>query len=215
VYPGNLQARSPQPGELGGKGAVVVEADTAGRVIGEPRFVALDQVRFVPLDLNVSEAHDVASLLGAASAAVTGMQEAHAGRGLVVRVRFSGEAAWAADLERECASGGILRHLREDCSGCDPFVWIDSVDCAASPGLERERLRGRGDFAAEVIAQSDLLGASPELLTKLEKRLYDELSAPLRAASPPHLAAPDLAAALAEAERRCLWLMSGAGGDRP
>jgi len=60
VYPGSLQGRSPKPGELGAKGAVVVEVE-GQRVTGvEPVFV--DRVRFLAPEVDAARCSDIADL---------------------------------------------------------------------------------------------------------------------------------------------------------
>lgn len=209
VYPGNLQARSPHRGELGPKGALVVEADTEEGVCGEPRFVALDRVRFAVLDVDVGEVGDLAGLAVEVSARLAAAQSAQEGRGLVVRCRFAGEADWAADLAEQCRSEVLLNQIREETAGCDPFIWVDALECAADPPVNRERLMGRGDFLAEIIAQSERLTASPDDLAALEKQLRAELRVPSRAPLLADLTEPGLADLLPEAERLCLRQLAG------
>ena len=57
VYPGNLQGRSPHAGERGEKGAMVVDVED-GRVAAVT-FRALDRVRFLVSELDVSSASDL------------------------------------------------------------------------------------------------------------------------------------------------------------
>lgn len=211
VYPGNLQARSPQPGELGPKGAMVVEADTEEGVLGRPRFVPLDKVRFARLDLDVRETPDLAGLVRAVCARLVGLQSDNRGRGLVVRCRFVGEAEWADDLAEQCRSEDLLKHIRAETAGSSPFIWVDSLECAAVSPIDRDRLKGRGDFAAEVIAQSERLAASTEELAALEEQLRADLRAPARAALLDGVAEPALADLLQDAERLCLKQL--VGGD--
>jgi len=212
MYPGCLQARSPHPGELGPKGALVVEGDSEQGIVAPPRFVALDKVRFAGLSLDVSASSDLAGAAGMAREALTRVQGSQDGRGLVLRLGFRGETVWAADLIRVCESGELLDQLREEMTACDPFIWIDSLDCRARVPLDREGIRSRGDFAAEVVAQSERLAASPAALSALDEELRRELITPARAGLLSEVAVPDPAAALPEAERLCLRLLTGGEG---
>jgi exonuclease SbcD len=205
VYPGCLQGRSPAPGELGPKGAVVVECDDERGVLGPPRFVALDRVRFLPLEVDVAEARDVAAALGAVDRALSGLREdpAHAGRGLLVRLTLAGEPPCGRELEAVVQSGEFLQQVREQAEGLEPFVWCESVHHRLRGFPARDRLAGRGDLAAELVARADELAGDPGLLASLLRQLDAELPAPARLAA----GTPHPRELLAAAEERCLRLL--------
>lgn len=132
VYPGNLQGRSPQPGERGAKGAVVVEV-RGGRV-AEANHIALDRVRFVEDTLDVSDCGDLVALEASLASAAEAQRKAVGQRGLMLRVRLAGaNEALAADLARSDVIRELIESLRERAFGMTPFLWWESlrVDKAA------------------------------------------------------------------------------------
>lgn len=208
VYPGNLQGRSPAPGELGAKGALVVECDDEAGVLGEPRFVPLDRVRFAGLELDVTAARDLPSAVGELERELGALQEEHAGRGLVVRARLTGRPAWHADALRADADE-LVRALRERLAGYQPFVWLDALELRLAPPLDRERVRERGDFASALVAEAGALRDDPEALAALLGELDAELRAGGRGSLLPVGPAVDGGELLRRAEERCLALLLG------
>lgn len=206
VYPGNLQGRSPAPGESGPKGALVVECDDELGVLGEPRFVPLDRVRFLRVELDAGAAADLPGALAELERALDALQAEHAGRGLVVRARLVGRPAWYADALR-ADPGELLRALREQLAGRQPFVWLDALELDLAPPLDRPRLRERGDFAAALLAEADALRADAGALAALVQALEAELRAGGRGAWLAPAGEPDAESLLRRAEERCLALL--------
>lgn len=132
VYPGNLQGRSPQPGERGAKGAVVVDV-RGGRIV-EANHVALDRVRFAERTLDASSALDLASLESQLVACSEAERARVGARGLMLRVRIQGARdALAADLARRDVVPELLATLRERAYGVAPFLWWESLRIDAEP----------------------------------------------------------------------------------
>ncbi len=208
-YPGNLQGLSPAPGELGPKGALVVRADPERGQVDPPRLVPLDSVRFLDLSLDVSEAPDVPAALGLVGEALDATREAHAGRGLILRLTLGGRGAAGGDLRARGASE-ILRQLREEALGQEPLVWWQGVTLDFPRGWRREDLLGRGDFVAELLTQVDKLAEDPLPFVREAGRISATLAGRARAAG---LDERTAAALLAAAEDRCLDLLLPGGGD--
>jgi len=162
VYPGNLQGRSPKPSERGAKGACLVEVKDG--VIESVSHVALDRVRFCALDVDIEEAGDLAELSVLLDSRAERLREENEGRGLVVRVFLTGRGRLSGELKREGAREGILRDLREEWEGRDPFLWWESVRDETRLSLDLEVVRRRGDFSAELLELADSLKSDPEPL---------------------------------------------------
>ena len=132
VYPGNLQGRSPQPGERGAKGAVVVDV-RGGRVSGLTH-VALDRVRFVEETVDVSACEDLIALEAHLANATEALRRQVGERGLMLRVRLTGAAeSLAADLARKDVALELIDSLRERAFGMTPFLWWDGLKVDAAP----------------------------------------------------------------------------------
>ncbi len=208
-YPGNLQGRSPAPGERGPKGALVVRGDPRTGVLEPPRFVPVDCVRFIVLEVDVSAAADVPAVLNLVGEAARAARDAHAGRGMVIRLVLGGSGAVGAEL-RATGTAELLRQLREEAVGLEPFLWWDQVRVDVAGGWRRDELLGRGDFVAELLGQVDQLALDPVAFVREAARLAPAIA---RRAQLGELDGEAAAALLAAAEDRCLELLLPAGGD--
>ena len=159
AYPGNPQGLSPKPSELGAKGALLVDVDD-GRV-ARVDFLPLDVVRFDAFDMDIAELADVAGLVDTLIEAARTRAAAHDGRAVVLRVSLTGRGAVHRDLRRGHVREQILSSVRTVLASATPAVWLDAIDDRTSPELDVADLRGRGDFAADLIARVDSLLATP------------------------------------------------------
>ena len=159
AYPGNLQGLSPKPSERGAKGALLVDVDD-GRVASVD-FLPLDVVRFDAFDMDIAELGDVAGLVDTLIEAARTRAAAHDGRTVVLRVSLTGRGTVHRDLRRGHVRDQILLPVRTALASVTPAVWLDAIDDRTSPELDVSALRGRGDFAADLIATVDSLLATP------------------------------------------------------
>ncbi|OFV90239.1 MAG: hypothetical protein A3J75_01955 [Acidobacteria bacterium RBG_16_68_9] len=160
AYPGNLQGRSPRPSELGAKGALVVEADNTR--VHRVDFVPVDRIRFVRCEIDVSGCADLAEIEAALWQQAERVRERHDGRGLLLRVVLTGRDGPHADLQRPGLIDELLRELRQQAEGWAPVLWWQGVQDQTRLGVDRELIRGRGDFSAELMAGVEALAADPE-----------------------------------------------------
>jgi hypothetical protein len=166
VYAGGLQGRSPAPAEAGAKGAVVVEVEH-GRL--HPQFVALDLVRFVTMEIDITGLHDLPALQRVLTERATAVRESNGKRGVLLRTRLVGRGDVHRDLLHPGALDDLLRVLRQEAEGLDPFFWWASLDDRSGLVIDLESVRRRGDFSAELLRIADELAAD-------EKRLSTFLS---------------------------------------
>ena len=159
AYPGNLQGLGPKPSELGAKGALLVDVDD-GRVASVD-FLPVDVVRFDAFDLDIAEFVDVAGLIDALVGAARERAATHGGRTAVLRVSLTGRGAVHLDLRRSHVRDQVLVPVRTALASATPAVWLDAIDDRTRPELDVAALRGRGDFAADLIATVDSLLATP------------------------------------------------------
>ena len=159
AYPGNLQGLSPKPSELGAKGTLLVDVDDGQ--VANVDFLPLDVVRFDAFDLDIAELVDVAGLIDALVGAARERAATHDGRTAVLRVSLTGRGAVHLDLRRSHVRDQVLLPVRTALASGTPAVWLDAIDDRTSPELDVAALRGRGDFAADLIARVDSLLATP------------------------------------------------------
>jgi DNA repair exonuclease SbcCD nuclease subunit len=163
VYSGVLQGRSPKPSEQGAKGAYVVDVD-AGRV-SALNFQPLDVVRFEQLSLDVAAIADAGQLQDALQAAAGEAADAADGRDLILRAELTGRGPVHRQLRQGDGLDDLLASLQDagpSASGAQ--VWWDRLIDRTAPPLDKDAIRRRGDFSAELLAQADTLLADPDAL---------------------------------------------------
>src|SRR5260370_1299611 len=141
VYPGSLQAA--RTNELGPKGAVVVNASDGE--VGSVDFVELCRVRFERVELDISDEPDLPSLRKTLLA-----RAVSDGGDLRLAVALSGRGPLHGALRRPGALADLLRDVRDELGVASPFVWVDRIVDQTRAELDRETIRRRGDFSAEL-----------------------------------------------------------------
>jgi hypothetical protein len=178
VYPGNTQARSPRHGELGAKGAYVVEVQ-GGRVLA-PEFVACDRVRFVELRCAIDQLADLAELEAELRELAGAARDDAEGRSIIVRAELAGRGELHRDLARPGAVDDLLAHLRERAGQLEPFCWWDSLRDSSSPPTDVADLAQRGDFAADLLEVAAALESDASSLDALIDGLVTGAPRPLQ-----------------------------------
>jgi exonuclease SbcD len=206
VYPGNLQGRSPLASEQGPKGALVVSAEVGpdGAVVDDVEFQALDRVRFVPVSLDVSQTADLAEVERALQARASELREENPDRGLVLCADIHGRSPVQRDLARARSRDDLLESLRDGGSQEQPFTWWGSLHCDVSLPIDREGLRQRDDFFADLLALADELGERPEELQRFARQAFADLPDELQQVPVPQPEVDELASLLRRAEQTAL-----------
>ncbi|MBC7951116.1 MAG: DNA repair exonuclease [Rhodospirillaceae bacterium] len=193
VFPGNLQGRNIR--ETGAKGATLVSV--ADGAVQSLEHRPLDVLRWALVSADVSECDDRTAALSCLRVALEGAVDEADGRILAARIRLTGASPAHAQLVRDRL---VLREeVRAVAIDVSDAVWIEKLDLATRPALDRAALRGQDDAVGELLALLDSLSADPEagqaLLRDLTP-LWDKLPPDLREELP-NLAEP-------EAFRACL-----------
>lgn len=162
VYPGTLQGRGPRASERGTKGPTVVRVEH-GR-IRAVEFAPVAHVRFVEFAIDIAGVDDVAAVVDAAQRALEAERRDGPATGYMVRARLTGRGAVHASLRRPGALTEILSALRDAAAGETPFAWWCEVEDDTRVQIDRDAIRGRGDFSAELLAVSTELGSAPDRL---------------------------------------------------
>src|SRR5207302_7067012 len=79
-------------------------------------------------------------------------------------VTLSGRGPLHRDLRRPGAIGELLRDVRDELGIASPFVWVDRILDQTRAELDRDAIRRRGDFSAELTRLVDQVRADPEAL---------------------------------------------------
>lgn len=153
AYPGNLQGRSPKPSEAGAKGALVVEV--VDGAAAEPRFVALDRVRFVSLAVETDDLADLGQLQALLVARALDQQTREADRALVLRAELLGRTPSKAQLSHSGAVEGLRQALNEQMGARPAFIWWDAIEDRTRHCIDPGALRERDDLVGALLEVSD------------------------------------------------------------
>jgi DNA repair exonuclease SbcCD nuclease subunit len=168
VYSGNSQARSPKPSEQSAKGVVVVHVRDG--VVAEAEFVACDRVRFEEIECPIEGVADFPSLAERLDELGNERLAAANGRSVVLRARLVGRGELHAVLTRPSATGDLLRELRDGADDRRPFCWWDEIHDATRGIVDREEIRRRGDFAADLLELAESVRNDPAARAELATR---------------------------------------------
>jgi DNA repair exonuclease SbcCD nuclease subunit len=173
AYPGNLQGLSPKPSERGAKGALLVDVDD-GRVASVD-FLPLDVVRFDEFEMDVAGIADVAGLVDDLVEAARERAATHDGRAVVLRVSLTGRGAVHRDLRHGHVRDYVLDPARTALASATHTVWLDAVEDRTSAEIDVEALRGRGDFAGDLVETVNSVLATPAARSELIASHLDDL----------------------------------------
>jgi len=210
VYAGALQGRSLKPSERGTKGAVIGTIDN-GAVTG-CRFVPVPHVRFVEFAVDVADIADIGRLVARLDQGVDAELASGAAAGLVARTRLTGRGPVYRDLQAANAVDELLERMREEATGRAPFVWWSALRNETRPDIDRNAIRSRGDFSAELVRLVDALREDePRLTGFVEGKTGDLWTSSLERASG-NLDA-DLRSLVEEAEMLALGKLEPGSGE--
>ena len=206
VYPGNLQGRSPHPREQGAKGAVVVSVEDGprGARVSSVDFRALDRVRFLPVSVDVSNEPDLGGVERTLQAYADDLRREHPGRGLVLCARLHGRSDLQRDLARAGSIAELLESLRDARRQDEPFVWWGTLSSDVSRPIDRDGLRARDDFCADLVGLVDGLREQPEELLRFAREAFAELPEEVRGVVLPEVVGDELPVLLRRAEQSAL-----------
>ena len=163
VYPGNPQGR--HVNETGARGVYLVEVQDSGRV--DPRFIAVDSIRWEQLEVDIGEMTTEQALLDALHDSVERTQSNANGRSVIARVTLVGRGVVNRFLRRPGVVDDILEQLNEVWAVTWPFAWCERIeDRTNSPFKRQARLAGT-DFLSEVLRTADQAREDPERLERL------------------------------------------------
>lgn len=179
AYPGNLQGRSRKPSERGSKGALLVEVDGT-QLVGEPRFIPCDVVRFAEPAVDVSECDDLVAVGDELVAACESLRSGADGRSLVVRPRLVGTTDLVEQIETAIESGELVSTINSETGLSTPFVWVERLISVVRPPIDLDAVRQRHDVVGSIAQRLDLLTQNPDWYQAARRELIATMSSDLR-----------------------------------
>jgi DNA repair protein SbcD/Mre11 len=175
VYAGGLQGRSLKPAESGVKGAVLGTIENGA--IGGVRFVPVPHVRFADLQVDIAETGDIGRLVERLHEEAQALEQQAPCAGLVLRATLTGRGALHADLGSSEAAADLLKTLREEADGHRLFTWWSEIVVRTQQDLDRDAVRRRRDFSAELMAYADGLRADADAFASVVQDAERDLRA--------------------------------------
>lgn len=129
VFPGNIQGRSIR--EIGPRGAVIVTVED-DRIVGAPRQIQLDAVRWAQVKIDVGNVESESDLHARLR---DGLRLAYSdkadGRPLVVRVTVDGATSLHGDLS--CRRDALREEVRAIAVAISDRLWVEKVVLGTEP----------------------------------------------------------------------------------
>lgn len=173
VSAGTIQGRSLQPCERGEKGATLVTAEDSA--IREVRFLALDRIRFDEITVDVSSLDDLADVQHVLAETAATRYGASGGRGLVLSATLTGSGPIHDEANAAGATAALLQRLRDEAVTANPFLWWAALEDRTRREQDRQAIRARGDFSAQLLALGEAIRGDPERVrTVLDASLEDD-----------------------------------------
>ncbi len=173
AYSGALQGLNPDD-DSGPTGALVVEADND--TISQVAFEPLDSIRFVRCEVDAAAMDEIPALHKALTLKLAEVKAENQGRPLIVRAVLQGRGGMHATLKHPDCVAELLRDLREEAEDEGSPIWWEAIVDKTQPEINRDVVRRRNDFSAELLRQGDTLGKNPEALAAFVEEQCKTLS---------------------------------------
>jgi DNA repair exonuclease SbcCD nuclease subunit len=206
VYPGNIQGRHGK--EQGEKSSELVTVSDAGSISVER--IPTSVVPWVQVNINASVCQTADDVYDQVRTELQMLFPASNERVSAIRVRITGASDAHAELSRD---PDLVRNqaisVANECG--NGLLWVERVELATLPRLDRESLRERDDPVGEIVRIVAALREQPsnmanwEAITDLARKLPSEIA---EGAEPISLDAPILSGAIEEVEELLLARLS-------
>jgi DNA repair exonuclease SbcCD nuclease subunit len=204
VYAGSPQGLSPK--ESGPHGCCVVGVSRSGDV--DVEHVEIAPIAWATVELDASGCQDIDDVEHLVARACEQMRAAEQ-RPCVARFALTGRSTAHGALAMAGAVSDLHEAIRREEAAGEAWLWIDRLDDRTAAPLDLDTLRGGEDFAGEVVAVADDLGASSSDLDALIEEISRPVAERLRGFAP--TISPEESLRLAR--DRCLDALLGPGGE--
>lgn len=212
VYPGATQGRDIT--ETGAHGCCVVHV-SGGRV-ADIEFVPTDDLRWLNLTIDTGAMRGLDEIVSTVAASCSAECAQSGLDAVAVRVRLFGRGGLHRELSRQGA-GQVERWLRESLEhegrAAGRWWWLESVQDATAPDIDRAALKRSGGLVAELIEAANRLSESAADLESLVRSIEQELGPPRARAALASLSVDEVRDIVAEAETYALDLLLAGEGE--
>ena len=167
AYSGNTQGR--HPNEAGPRGVYVVDVDERGEMKTE--FVAVDDVRWERVDVQIDGIEDENELFSRIDSLVDDLMNQGDDRHLVYRIHLLGRGLMYQAMTRPGASQALREQLHEAGLSRRPFALCGGILNQTGSGLDRDALRQGQDFIGDFLTLTEKVSRDESLLAELQREL--------------------------------------------
>ena len=139
AYPGNLQGRNFKPAECHPKGALLVPITETG--VGEPEFHPCDTVRFVTVEVDISDSEGIPAVQQAMVDDILAEVGRADGRRVVVRARLIGRTPLHGELRDAVSSGTFMRDVMDTWRDDLGLTLVAGVAVDTRPDIDMSKAR--------------------------------------------------------------------------
>lgn len=160
VFPGTLQGRGFGSGDVGPKGAALVEVE-ADKIL-KVSFVPLDAVRTLVVDMDIQKLSTLEDLRESVEREREKLLRNNQGVSIVARLNLCGEGALHGQLRTGAALGTFLASLQQTSEAGSRFFHWEAAPLQTFAPLNRDAVARRGDLTAEVVLLANRYHAQTE-----------------------------------------------------
>lgn len=153
VYPGCSQSRSPV--EIGQKGCCLVTIEKG--MDPDIQFISTDVVRYKSDAMDISSCLTINSVISSIEEKCEGIATNMDKRHAIIRLSLTGRTDLHSEFFKRDAVDDILRKVREDFEGRDPWIWLEKITLKTAGMYDLEAYRRGNDFVADIISIYDEL----------------------------------------------------------
>ncbi|REK76151.1 metallophosphoesterase family protein [Paenibacillus paeoniae] len=174
AYAGNLQGRNPK--ETGAKGCYLVDVSEGKRV--DMRFMPLDKVRWLELDLSIEDVSTEQELLRRMERRVAQCREEESGSSVMLRLRLVGSGSLHRTVSQEAALAAWIEQLQatEPIYSDEQWTYVYGLVSSTNAPINWHMLQDEDSFAGELFRLSDRTGQDEAKWRELAEQAIGDMS---------------------------------------
>ena len=129
---------------------MLVEVE-GSEVLGEPKFIETDAVRWLSADVQAERFKNAQELIEGLIAECRNLQELAEGRPVMARLVVRGRSHLYREFRRTGYLAGLEEEVRSQTADFNPFVELAALDFSVKPALDLDALQSAPDFLGELL----------------------------------------------------------------